>query len=1163
MADISQPIETWFVNNISKQTLVVNNYPQLPVMKPGDRLDLFKYLTLDEINSSAILISYMAKGLLLSEGYLHTHDDKTFIGHSHGINDISPTPATESDLSLHTSSTKNVHGIVDTSDLTTNSGGIKQFPKLTVDEEQINDAVGLSHEEIHTIVSHEDTIATGEQLDTLVGGESISLHTHSHNNLSSISGSGNYHISQSDYNELIPWLRKVVLTPAGDMVTDGGDIHADEIEANAIHLEDNEKIYFGDTKDAEIYFDGECLIIDTLSPSGGCIRIPDLQIDFRLDTGDKFYFGDNNDTSIHFDGECLVIQSENPSVSCIRITDLSVDSLYFGDNEKLYFGDDADYSICWDGDDAVHTISSGDFVFNGGNVGIGTNSPGYKLDVNGSVNIAYGQSYDSENSVGSTAELASLGYGYLGLAAGNHNSALLAESAGTNAFQIGQTLSGISGKYYLQSLAFHTGSAERVRIDSSGNVGINTTTPSEKLHVNGNAWINGDNNKLYFGGHQEASIYFDGECLIIESENPSAYCVRIPDLHIDSLHFGDNEKLYFGDEDDTAIYFDGTDFIINPQDGSGGGSTKVITDATIADGVATGGYLSLGGGGDFRLYSDGVDGFIDIVNNNPSAILGDLRINPDGLNVYGAWGNNLVLNGDFNDGSDNWVETRTWSYGDDAGDYYVERDVPTASSQISQTISGLSAGNLYKLIIDVAADTVGPSSVTVILGGVTNTIDTGGIRTTLEYIVLATSSGDLIMSATGFGPQGMTIKVWDVQVCPAISWEVGNLKSYGDVEFGTLFSTYSTDHSGTRSLALSEGATASGGYSTAIGRDSSATGTDSITLGTDCTATGTGGAVAIGNNCDATGTNTSIAIGRSTSANGGTDIAMGSFVVNNGSTAFVIGDNITNNTNDCVAMGDGSINFRLTSTGLKLGSDSLASEVLDITGNVWINGDNNKLYFGKNQDASIYFDGDCLVIESENPSASCLRITDLIVDSLHFGDNDKLYFGDEDDTALYFDGSDFIIDTDEHSLTVTSSGASGQSSIVSGLVVNDGSGGAAQDDFRVETTSVSNAFVVDASADTVNTNTGRIMKTSRYTTTQTLSAQDHIVFCDTSADWTLTLPAGVEGTEYHITNCGVGGFTLTIDADGTETINGDLTQEIEDEESIHIIYNVTEKWRVF
>ncbi len=51
-------------------------------------------------------------------------------------------------------------------------------------------------------------------------------------------------------------------------------------------------------------------------------------------------------------------------------------------------------------------------------------------------------------------------------------------------------------------------------------------------------------------------------------------------------------------------------------------------------------------------------------------------------------------------------------------------------------------------------------------------------------------------------------------------------------------------------------------------------------------------------------------------------------------------------------------------------------------------------------------------------------------------------------------------------VTVAGSSA-GQSIIASGLVVNEDSGGAATDDFRAETTSNANAFVVDASADEI------------------------------------------------------------------------------------------------
>jgi len=58
------------------------------------------------------------------------------------------------------------------------------------------------------------------------------------------------------------------------------------------------------------------------------------------------------------------------------------------DSDELQFGAAQDYVIDWDGSDAVHTISAGDFVFTGGDVGVGTATPNRKFHVYSSTSAA-------------------------------------------------------------------------------------------------------------------------------------------------------------------------------------------------------------------------------------------------------------------------------------------------------------------------------------------------------------------------------------------------------------------------------------------------------------------------------------------------------------------------------------------------------------------------------------------------------------------------------------------------------------------------------------------------------------------------------------------------------------------------------------------------------
>ena len=126
-----------------------------------------------------------------------------------------------------------------------------------------------------------------------------------------------------------------------------------------------------------------------------------------------------------------------------------------------------------------------------GNVGIGTSSPSFKVQVNTTVaatTTVQDVSYFVAESTGATTS----GFGARLL--------LGTENANGNIWPAGIAALNSSAGSNLSELGFYTATAgptltERMRIDSSGNVGIGNTDPSNKLDVTG-AKANADNDSL-------------------------------------------------------------------------------------------------------------------------------------------------------------------------------------------------------------------------------------------------------------------------------------------------------------------------------------------------------------------------------------------------------------------------------------------------------------------------------------------------------------------------------------------------------------------------------------------------------------------------------------------------------------------------------------------
>ena len=306
------------------KTLIIYDIPNLPPLRPKQSVNLLQYGTLAQVTSSVALNNYIKTGLITITPYIHTHDDKANVGHllaSHGdtnvtgeqLNTLAGGRTADASalhahvdittyISNHISTTSNVHGISDTSNLAFKNLDINQFDGINFSTQQLDTAVTNSHAKFHNISSHIDTDASGAQLSKLVGGGNVDdLHKHNysmvnHNDVQNIQGGSTdsyYHLTNDDYTELTQWLDNVVLSSDGSLNLVDGRLYFTADRCATIYFDNN-----------ELVFDLPCVSIDALFSFYG---------DIKINTNDKLYFGADKETFFYFDGDNLLFDIKNPS----------------------------------------------------------------------------------------------------------------------------------------------------------------------------------------------------------------------------------------------------------------------------------------------------------------------------------------------------------------------------------------------------------------------------------------------------------------------------------------------------------------------------------------------------------------------------------------------------------------------------------------------------------------------------------------------------------------------------------------------------------------------------------------------------------------------------------------------------------------------------------
>jgi hypothetical protein len=197
----------------------------------------------------------------------------------------------------------------------------------------------------------------------------------------------------------------------------------------------------------------------------------------RIDSSGNVGIGTDSPSSYYTGANNLVINNDSGSGLTIASNDTSDGSIYFADGTSgasayagyMEYNHNSDFFRI--GVDALEAMR----IDSSGNVGIGTTSPSKKLEVVGDVKFGDVGAFESSTNLLKSSITGFNGFLIRSAVSSDSNPSYSSvDDTNTGMFLPGSDV-----------VAFTTAGSEKMRINSTGNVGIGTTSPSTKLHVDG------------------------------------------------------------------------------------------------------------------------------------------------------------------------------------------------------------------------------------------------------------------------------------------------------------------------------------------------------------------------------------------------------------------------------------------------------------------------------------------------------------------------------------------------------------------------------------------------------------------------------------------------------------------------------------------------------